>query len=235
MMAAGPAGGRRLVQHAWDLSPAEAIELQKKLRQHLLFTPPPRIPKTVAGADVSYKRFGRNAVAGVVVLTFPDLRPVEESLAEGEMHFPYIPGLLSFREGPLLEKAFAGLRKKPDLTIFDGQGIAHPRAFGIAAHLGLRIGLSAVGCAKSLLYGKGEHPPERRGAWRPLLSPGSAEIGARVRTRRGVQEVYVSAGHRIDLETAIHRVLAVSPRYRIPEPIRLAHRRTNEEHRRLGI
>ncbi len=101
MMAAGPAGGRSLVQHAWDLSPAEAIELQKKLRQPLLFTPAPRIPKTVAGADISYKRFSRNAVAGVVVLTFPDLRPVEESLVEGEMHFPYIPGLLSFREGPL--------------------------------------------------------------------------------------------------------------------------------------
>jgi deoxyribonuclease V len=101
--------------------------------------------------------------------------------------------------------------------------------------LGLRLGLSAVGCAKSLLYGKGERPPEHRGAWRSLLSPGGEEIGARVRTRRGVQEVYVSAGHRIDLEMAIHRVLAVSPRYRIPEPIRLAHRRTNEERRRLGI
>jgi len=175
------------------------------------------------------------AVAGVVVLSFPDLAFLEESFAAGELRFPYVPGLLSFREGPLLERAVQGLGRKPDLVFFDGQGIAHPRGLGIASHLGLRLGIRSVGCAKSRLWGEAGEPPERRGGWTPLRAPDGATVGAALRTRTGIKPVFVSPGHGIDLEGAVRSTLAASPRYRLPEPIRAAHRRTNEERRRLGI
>jgi len=178
-------------------------------------------------------------VAGVVVLSFPDLEVIEESLAVGEASFPYVPGLLSFREGPLLERAFEGLSRMPDLVFFDGQGIAHPRGLGIASHLGLRLRIPSVGCAKSRLWGEAEEPAGEKGAWEPLKAPrgevAGEVVGAVLRTRKGVKSLYVSPGHRIDLEGAIRYTLAVSPRYRIPVPIRAAHIRTNEERRRLGI
>jgi deoxyribonuclease V len=175
-------------------------------------------------------------VAGVVVLSYPDLEVIDESLVDGEVTFPYVPGLLSFREGPLLERAFSRLREKPDLVFFDGQGIAHPRGLGIASHLGLRLGLSTVGCAKSRLWGEhlGELP-DGKGSWVPLQSRTGDTIGAVLRTRRGVKPVYISPGHLVNLKDAVRYTLAVSPRYRIPEPIRIAHNRTNEERRRLGI
>ncbi|MEE9275009.1 MAG: endonuclease V [bacterium] len=224
------------IRHPWDLSPREAAALQTRLREKLRLAPPRRAPRTVAGADVSYPRFSRRAVAGLVVMSFPDLEPIEESFAAGEMTFPYVPGLLSFREGPLLEAAFRGLRRKPDLILFDGQGIAHPRGFGLAAHLGLRLGTAAVGCAKSRLFGEGPDPPDRRGAWSPLRAPGGGEVvGAALRTREGVKPIFVSPGHLADQEAAIDWVLAAAPRHRLPEPIRAAHRRTNEERRRRGI
>ncbi len=171
-----------------------------------------------------------------MVLSYPELEIIEESLVDGEVTFPYVPGLLSFREGPLLERAFSGLRRKPDLVLFDGQGIAHPRGLGIASHLGLRLGLRTVGCAKSRLWGVPlREPPDKKGGWAPLQSPEGETLGAVLRTRKGVKPVFISSGHRVDLEGAIEYALAVSPRYRIPEPIRAAHTRTNEERLRLGI
>ncbi len=228
--------GRLSVRHRWDLTPKEARALQERLRSRLRFSPLPRPPRTVAGADISHLRYGRRAVAGVVVFSYPDLEFIEEALVDGEVSFPYVLGLLSFREGPLLECAFSRLRRKPDLVFFDGQGIAHPRGLGIAAHLGLRLGLRAAGCAKSRLWGKPLHEtPDEKGGWTPLQSPSGEVVGAVLRTRKGVKPVFISPGHRVDLAGAIEYTLAVSPRYRIPEPIRAAHTRTNEERRRLGI
>ncbi len=233
-------GGKRRrpspLDHPWSLTPKEARELQLSLRGRLRFPLLGRPPRTVAGADISHLRFGRRAVAGVVVLSFPDLEVIEESLAVGEASFPYVPGLLSFREGPLLERAFGGLSRMPDLIFFDGQGIAHPRRLGVASHLGLRLGVPSVGCAKSWLWG------EAHGTGRGKRGMGTSE-SARRRGRgkrssgheKESSPFYVSPGHRIDLEGTIRYTLAVSPRYRIPVPIRAAHIRTNEGRRRLGI
>lgn len=232
-MSGGTPGGH--LRHGWNILPRQARELQENLRNQLKFTSLVRPPRTVAGADISHLRFGKRAVAGIMVFSFPDLECVEESLIEGEISFPYVPGLLSFREGPLLERAFGKLSRKPDLIFFDGQGIAHPRGLGIAAHLGLRLGIPSVGCAKSRLWGEAGEPAEEKGAWRPLKSPGGEAVGALVRTRKGVKPVYISPGHLIDLQSAIAYTLALCPRYRIPVPIRAAHVRTNEERRRLGI
>lgn len=224
------------VRHPWSVAPAEAAALQRDLRRRLVLGPLRRPPRTIAGADISVPRFGRRAVAAVVVLSLPGLDVVEESLVAGELRFPYIPGFLSFREGPLLEEAFRALRRKPDLALFDGQGIAHPRGLGIASHLGLRLGLCTVGCAKSRLWGEETEPPWARGKWTPLRAPGRGEVvGAALRTRAKVKPVYISPGHGVDLEGAIAWTLAASPRYRVPEPIRAAHARANEERRRLGI
>ena len=215
------------LRHSWSLTPGEARNLQIGLRAKLRFSPLRRSPRTVAGADISHLRFGRRAVAEVVVFSFPDLERIEESLALGEVAFPYVPGLLSFREGPLLERAFEGLRCRPDFVLFDGQGIA--------SHLGLRLGVPSVGCAKSRLWGEAAEPPDEKGAWSPLREKEEKVVGGLLRTRKGVKPVYISPGHRIDLEGAIRIALASSPRYRIPAPIRAAHIRTNEVRRRLGI
>ena len=206
------------LRHSWSLTPGEARNLQIGLRAKLRFSPLRRSPRTVAGADISHLRFGRRAVAEVVVFSFPDLERIEESLAVGEVALPYVPGLLSFREGPLLERAFEGLRRRPNLVLFDGQGIAHPRGLGIASHLGLRLGVPSVGCTKSRLWGEAAEPPDEKGAWSPLREKEEKVVGGLLRTRKGVKPVYISPGHRIDLEGAIRIALASSPRYRIPAP-----------------
>ena len=219
-----------LRHHAWEISPAEAIRVQKALQKHLALHPLAGSPKTIAGADISCEWRGRFGVGGMVVFSWPDLEVVDESFYCGEIRFPYVPGLLSFREGYLLEKAFLGLRKKPDLIIFDGQGTAHPRGFGIASHLGLRLDVPSIGCAKSRLFGETSEPPgEDKGNWRYLYSPGGHAVGAVLRTRRGVKPVYVSPGHLIDIQDSVHWVLETTSRYRLPEVIRAAHRRVGEE------
>ncbi len=219
-----------LLHHPWEIAPAEAVRLQKALQERLVLRPLSAPPKTIAGADISSEWRGHSGVGGMVVFSWPDMQLIDESFHSGELKFPYVPGLLSFREGYLLEKAYTGLREKPDLIIFDGQGTAHPRGFGIASHLGLRLGLPAIGCAKSRLFGDAAEPPgEEKGDWRYLHSPGGREIGAVLRTRRGVKPVYVSPGHLIDIEDSVHWVLAATSRFRLPEVIRAAHRRVNEE------
>ena len=219
-----------LLYHSWDIEPAEAVRVQKTLEKRLALHPLPAPPKTIAGADISCEWRGRFGVGGMVVFSWPDMRLVDESFHGGELRFPYVPGLLSFREGYLLEKAFLGLREKPDLIIFDGQGTAHPRGFGIASHLGLRLGVPSIGCAKSRLFGDAAEPlGEEKGDWRYLHAPGGRRIGAVLRTRRGVKPVYVSPGHLIDIEDSVRWVLAATPRYRLPEVIRAAHRRVGEE------
>ncbi|MCX6349633.1 MAG: deoxyribonuclease V [Candidatus Aureabacteria bacterium] len=211
------------VLHLWDLSPAQAIALQKDLAGRVIRRGKVRAPRLVAGCDVSSSLFSRRARAGVVLLSFPDLAVVEEALSEGETSFPYVPGLLAFREGPLALQAFSRLTRRPDVVFFDGQGLAHPRRLGLASHLGLCLDLPAVGCAKSRFIGEYEEPREKRGAWTPLTDGSGVTIGAALRTRDKVKPMFVSIGHRLDLKEAIRLTLAVGGGYRVPEPTRLAH------------
>ena len=221
-----------LTHHPWEIAPAEAVRVQKTLQKRLALHPLAAPPETIAGADISCEWRGRFGVGGMVVFSWPDMRMIEESFYGGELRFPYVPGLLSFREGFLLEKAFSGLREKPDLIISDGQGTAHPRGFGIASHLGLRLGAPSIGCAKSRLFGEASGSlGNEKGDWRFLHSPDGRKIGAVLRTRRGVKPVYVSPGHLIDIEDSVRWVLETTSRFRLPEVIRAAHRRVNEERR----
>ena len=175
----------------------------------------------VAGIDVGLR--GEMARAAVVVLDLESLSPVDYAVATRPVTFPYIPGLLAFREGPVVLDALEQLSTLPDLLIFDGQGLAHPRRLGIASHIGLLADLPAIGCAKSRLCGQHEEPGEEPGSHTPLLDRGEV-IGAVLRTRRGVKPVYVSIGHRVDLATSIRYVLACCRGYRLPETTRWAHR-----------
>jgi deoxyribonuclease V len=177
-------------------------------------------PRLVAGVDISVGE--RRAWAAVVVLTWPGLEVVERRTAERELEFPYVPGLLSFRELPSIFEAYDALEREPDLVFVDGHGLAHPRRFGIASHLGVALDRPSIGCGKSLLVGQHREPLRNRGSRRALVHQGET-IGCALRTRDGVRPLYVSIGHRIDLETAVRLVLRASPRYRIPEPVRQAH------------
>ncbi|HHS98558.1 MAG TPA: deoxyribonuclease V [Chloroflexi bacterium] len=207
--------------HPWDLSPAEAKRLQQRLRGEVRIEPVSGPIRWIAGVDVSVR--GDASRAAVVLLSFPELEPVEAVTADRPVEFPYIPGLLAFREGPVVLDAMAKLRQRPDLVIFDAHGLSHPRRMGLATHLGLLLDLPSIGCAKSRLCGEHEEPPPERGGWVPLFD-GEEIIGAVVRTRTGVHPVYVSVGHRVDLESAVHWVLRCCTRYRLPEPTRWAHR-----------
>ncbi len=225
-----------LLNHSWEITPAEAVRVQRTLQKRLALHPLAGPPGMIAGADISCEWHGESGIGGMIVFSYPDMRIVDESFHAGALRFPYAPGLLSFREGYLLEEAFRGLREKPDLIIFDGQGTAHPRGFGIASHLGLRLGLPAIGCAKSRLFGEAPGTPgEEKGDWRCLRSPDGRKIGAVLRTRRGVKPVYVSPGHLIDVEDSVRWVLETTFRYRLPEVVRAAHRRVNEERVRRKI
>jgi deoxyribonuclease V len=209
-------------RHRWDLTPKEAVALQQELRAEVVADRPLDLAgvRLVAGVDVSVK----NGVshAAVVVATFPGLEPVEIARAMRPTPFPYVPGLLSFREGPVLEEAFGKLVAEPDVFIFDGSGYAHPRRIGIASHMGLWLGRPTIGCSKTRLTGRHEEVPPEKGASAPLLDKGEV-VGAALRTRAGTNPVFVSPGHLIDLGSAIDLVMRCSPKFRLPEPIRLAH------------
>jgi deoxyribonuclease V len=208
--------------HSWKVSPAEAKEIQEKLRKRLRLRPPRTRLKTVAAGDVAYGRGDDMTYAAFLLFTYPDLTLLESAAAKGRASFPYIPGLLTFREAPILLKAFSRLKARPDLILIDGQGIAHPRFMGIAAHIGLILNLPTIGCAKSRLIGKHEEPALDRGKTAPLMI-GGRTTGMVLRTRAGVKPVYVSPGHKIDMETSVEIVLSACRGYRIPEPLRQAH------------
>ena len=209
--------------HPWDLSVEEARELQPQLAEKVIArtTFDPNQVQTVAGVDVGFQ--GDVARAAVVVLALPGLRPVDYAVAEVPVTFPYVPGLLTFREGPSVLKALQELDTQPDLLIFDGQGLAHPLRIGLAAHMGVVLDQPSIGCAKSRLVGEYEEPGNHVGDWTPLRD-GDEVIGAVLRTRAGVKPVFVSIGHRVDLEAAIDLVLQCTGRYRLPETTRYAHR-----------
>ncbi len=213
--------------HAWNLSSQEAIALQKSLAGRIsLQDDLPPLLKTVAGVDVSYQRHGDMFFAAVALLRFPDLIPIEEVTAQQRVSFPYVPGLLSFRELPVVLDAFRQLQQVPDVVLVDGQGIAHPRRLGLASHLGLWLGLPTVGCAKSRLCGEHGTVGDQRGDRVPLLFDGN-EIGTVLTTRSGVKPLYVSPGHKISVNSAVELTLQCGGRYRLPEPTRLAHHLAN--------
>lgn len=178
---------------------------------------------TVAGVDVGFEAGGTITRAAVVVLRVPGLEPLEEVVARRRTDFPYVPGLLSFRELPAVFEAFDRLRQLPDLVLCDAHGVAHPRRFGLASHLGLWLDLPSIGVAKTRLVGTHGEVALARGSWQPLVHRGE-RIGAALRTRRAVAPVFVSVGHRVSLEVAIDWVLRCAPRYRLPETTRAAHR-----------
>ena len=210
-------------QHPWNLSPAEAIALQNELRRYLILQDDLLPIRRVAGVDCGFEQLGTVTRAAVAVLDFPSLELVDQAVARLPTRFPYIPGLLSFREVPAVLAALEQLATLPDLFLVDGQGVAHPRRFGIACHLGVLTDLPCIGVAKSRLLGKHEEPPEQRGA-RAALMDSDEQIGAVLRTRAKVSPLFISAGHRISLETAVDWVLRCSPRFRLPETTRQAHR-----------
>ena len=197
--------------------------MQQELRAHLILTDHLEPVRRVAGVDVGFEAAGTVTRAAVAVLRYPELDVLETAIARRPTAFPYIPGLLSFRELPAVLAALEQLREPPDLLLCDGQGIAHPRRFGIASHLGLLVDIPAIGVAKTRLCGTHEEPPNQRGAWTPLWGQGEI-IGAVLRTRPGVRPLYVSPGHRISLETALAYVMGCCTRYRLPETTRHAHR-----------
>jgi len=221
--------------HSWNLSYSQAIALQKQLAQQVQQIELKTRPKTIAGLDCALSSDGQRIVAAVVVLGLPNLmQGLWEPLAKSEFEliematacqkltFPYIPGLLSFRESPACIAAVEKLKKEPDVFMIDGQGLAHPRRFGIATHLGLFFDRPTIGCAKSKLLGSFEEPSPEKGAYSPLKD-GDDVIGAVVRTRAGVEPVFVSVGNKCLLKDAIEITLAWTTKYRIPEPTRLAH------------
>ncbi len=212
--------------HSWDVSPQEAMAIQLRLRSRLRLNGAGPFA-TVAGIDVSYDDTSKLMFAGVVVMSGDGRQVLETATAAARIRFPYIPGLLSFRETPAVIKAWTKLKARPDCLICDGHGLAHPRRFGLACHLGVLLRLPSIGCAKSLLVGTHRQPGKRRGSLEPLLDRGE-QIGAVLRTRHGVAPVFVSQGDRIGLDAAVQTVLDTCSGYRLPEPTRRAHLLVNE-------
>jgi len=208
--------------HSWQVSVAQAMDIQRKLADRVSTIGEGVSPSLVAGVDMGINKAQKTGTAAVVVLSYPDLSLVELSVVTERLEFPYVPGLLSFREAPLLLAACEKLRMNPDIIMVDGQGMAHPRRLGLACHLGLFLNTPTIGCAKSRLCGRCQEPGNAPGDHSELVDREEV-IGAVVRTRAGVKPVYVSVGHKIDLADAVNWVFHCCRGYRLPEPTRLAH------------
>ncbi len=208
--------------HPWRLPYAEAVAVQEQLREQLVVNKRPAVIRRVAGADVAYSRASQRLYAAVLVFSYPDLELLESRSSRRKAAYPYLPGLLSFREAPVLLQTFEKLARRPDLVIFDGQGIAHPRGMGLAAHMGILLDLPTLGCAKGRLVGTHCPVGESKGSV-SLLRRDTTVIGAAVRTRERVKPVYVSPGHRMDVAGAVQMTLALCRGYRLPDPTRRAH------------
>ena len=208
--------------HKWDLSCAEARQLQLQLAQRVRFAAIKKIPKIIAGLDCAFSKDGKQIFAAAVVIKLPGFEVIETTTATRKVDFPYIPGLLSFREAPACIDAIEKLKNTPDCLIVDGQGFAHPRRFGIACHIGAIVDKPTVGCAKSRLIGTFDEPGRLKGNYSQRLDE-KEPIGAVLRTRANVKPVFVSVGHKCKLDDAISIVLGCTTKYRLPEPSRLAH------------
>ncbi len=213
--------------HDWNVSIEKALEIQRHLSQRILQHDTILSPHLIAGVDVSVNKLNE-AVAVAVVLNYPELEVIETAKAKGKVSFPYVPGLLSFREVPLTLEACEKVTSQPDIIMVDGQGIAHPRRIGLASHLGLFLNTPTIGCAKSHLYGKFEQPASQYGSTSKIVGDQGETIGAVLRTKTGVKPLFISVGHKIDLSSAIHWVLQCCRGYRLPEPTRLAHLASKE-------
>jgi deoxyribonuclease V len=210
--------------HPWNVSAKEAVEIQRELRDRVTLCDTPGPVHLVAGIDVGIPAGTNTGNAVVAILSFPQLQIVEVQRASCTLEFPYIPGLLSFREAPVILDALEKVNNTPDLIVEDGQGIAHPRGLGIAAHIGVILDMPAIGCAKSHLFGKYAEPGPERGDSTPLLGRSGEQVGSVLRTRTGIKPVFISPGNRIGFESSVRWALALAPKYRLPEPIRAAHR-----------
>lgn len=208
--------------HPWDVNPIKAKSIQEELKDKIILQNTLIKVDIIAGVDVWYDKSSNRLYASVVNLKFNSLKIIEVQNTSSQVTFPYIPGLLSFREGPCILNTFSKLEITPDVIIFDGQGIAHPKRLGIATHLGLWLNKPTIGCAKSRLIGEYKEPEVEKGSF-SYLKVGNEVLGAVVRTRSGVKPVFVSAGFKIDLGTSIKIILSCCPKYRLPEPIRQAH------------
>jgi len=209
-------------RHGWQVTTARAKEIQLELAGEVSHVGDISNPRFIAGVDISVNRWTKTGTGAVVVLSYPTLEIAEIKVVTDRINFPYVPGLLSFREMPFLLAAFEKVTYVPDLVLVDGQGIAHPRRIGLASHLGLWLGLPTIGCAKSRLCGEHEIPPPEAGSSVELIDNGEV-IGAVLRTKSGVKPLYISIGHMIDLTSAVRIVLDCCRGYRLPEPTRLAH------------
>ena len=205
----------------WNLTPRAAMRVQERWRDRVILDDQFGTIRTVAGADLAFDPETKMAFAGVIVYRFPELEEVERRMARRKLRFPYVPGLLSFRESPVLLAAFARLRTEPDLILIDGHGRAHPRLFGLACHLGVLLDKPTIGCAKSLLVGEHDEPGPRAGATAPLVLHGE-QVGIVLRTRANVKPIYVTTGHRVSLPSALKLVRQCLDGFRIPKPTREA-------------
>ncbi|WP_266363808.1 deoxyribonuclease V [Tellurirhabdus rosea] len=219
--------------HDWNVTPEEAVALQQRLRSQIRIQPLEKPVELIAGCDISFNKFETTVYAGIVVIRLDTLETVEEAGVVSETTFPYVPGLLSFREIPSLLEAWANLKQQPDVVMFDGHGIAHPRRIGIAAHAGLWLNIPTFGCGKSVLVGKYDEPAPERGSWSPMIHRGET-IGAALRTKNKVNPVYISPGNLIDLPSALDLTLRTDGGYRLPEPTRRAHLLVNALRRAQG-
>ncbi len=217
----------------WPNNYREGVEIQERLRSKVVIRPFRGRVKSVGGVDAAVDRSEKKIYAAILLFTYPELEFIDEAAASEVAVFPFIPGLLSFREGPAIVAAYHKLSMKPDLMIFDGQGIAHPRRFGIASHMGVLLDLPTVGCAKSRLVGEYKEPGLKKGDFSSLVYEGE-EVGVVLRTRDGVRPVFVSPGHRMDLKSSINAILSMCGGYRLPQPIRLAHMRVGRLKRAIG-
>lgn len=217
--------------HPWAVSVQDAYRIQAELTRKLVLDDEPGEPKLIAGVDVAFSREHDLLYAAIVVLDAASMEPLETVSASQQPVFPYVPGLLTFREGPVVLQAYEKLASEPDVIMFDGQGIAHPRGLGLASHIGVLLDKPSIGCAKSRLIGEFKEPKQKRGAMR-TLSVHRKKVGVVLRTKDNTKPLFVSPGHRVTVETAARRVLEAGRGYRLPEPTRLAHQAAEHAKRR---
>jgi deoxyribonuclease V len=211
--------------HSWKVNVDEAIQIQENLRQRVISENNFTEVKTIGGADVAYSIEGDCLIGAMAVFSYPKLESLDSAMVYGKIHFPYIAGLLGFREGPILIKTFQDLKIKPDLMIYDGHGLAHPRGMGLASHMGLWFDLPSIGCAKTPLLNEVILPGPLKGSFEVIRREGK-EVGAILRTKDKVKPLFISTGHRIDLQTSIQFILTTCKGFRHPEPLRRAHQLT---------
>jgi len=208
--------------HSWNVRVREAIRIQEVLKDKIILNKGASKVRAIGGGDVAYSKNENRLFGAIAVFSFPDMEVIDTATADGKITFPYMPGLLSFREGPILIKTFQRLTIRPDVMIFDGQGIAHPRKMGLASHMGLWLDLPSLGCAKTPLWNEFLNPGPLKGSFEWICQEGE-KVGAVLRTKDKVKPLFVSPGHRIDLLTSIRLVLESCRGFRIPEPLRKAH------------